>query len=540
MVASVPFSLTQTLFLSFFTGARLLTGDKQVLMGHENDHLVRALAPCEILQTPLGRIGLYCCMDGVILETPRGLALGGAQLMLNSLNSFSLDEASLHIPVRAGENKVFVIAANKVGPLAPPAMLEQVAKNLGIDKKHLDGAGESQIVAPDGTVLAKAPLFGEAVIYADINVADADCKLRPDGTDIFAARRPELYQPIAEKPLSEEDRQRHVASLPPVPESIRAAVLQLHAEGAAAIDEAVAAIAALPQDVALVVLPELFCFEGGVIGKAPGALPAALARADEARNRLAAATTNTPAYVVASLPFRTEAGLVQHVGFVFAGGCVAYSQPQLHLSKRHAHWLAPAALGASLRSTATPFGRLAVLVGDDSIFPEIFRVAALQDVEVAALSSTIVETWEVATGLVERAAENRINVVAASRPIHSLGLSSIVLALHREFSFWTKWTTREFDGNMNSPIVTRGPTTPDAATTIATLYPVGARNKIMSKRTHLLDSRPWYLAEQVGICGAAPAQPPPGRQARNGSNLATMVVPAVIVGLTVALRFLRK
>ena len=44
------------------------------------------------------------------METPRGLAVRGAQLLINSLNSFAFDEASLHIPVRAPENKVFVIS----------------------------------------------------------------------------------------------------------------------------------------------------------------------------------------------------------------------------------------------------------------------------------------------------------------------------------------------------------------------------------------------------------------------------------------------
>ena len=103
-------------------GELLADNTKQIYIGHENDFLETATTQGPVVQTALGRLGLYACMDGVINETPRCLALNGAQVMLNSLNSFATDEASLHIPVRAAENKVFVVAANKVGPLVPEEM----------------------------------------------------------------------------------------------------------------------------------------------------------------------------------------------------------------------------------------------------------------------------------------------------------------------------------------------------------------------------------------------------------------------------------
>src|SRR5262245_19027825 len=118
-------------------------------------------------------------MDGVICETPRALALRGAQILCNSLNSFALDEASLHVPVRAAENRVFVVAAIKVGPLIPPALLGPVSTATGIPKHHLHGAGESQIVAADSTVLARASRDREEVIIAEIALAEADDMRRP-------------------------------------------------------------------------------------------------------------------------------------------------------------------------------------------------------------------------------------------------------------------------------------------------------------------------------------------------------------------------
>jgi predicted amidohydrolase len=137
-------------------GELLADNTKQIYIGHENDFLAPAGSEGPVVATALGRLGMYACMDGVINETPRCLALNGAQVMLNSLNSFATDEASLHIPVRAAENKVFVVAANKVGPLVPEDMVDGISAATGIPVEFLSGAGESQVVAPDGTVLAIA------------------------------------------------------------------------------------------------------------------------------------------------------------------------------------------------------------------------------------------------------------------------------------------------------------------------------------------------------------------------------------------------
>ena len=74
-----------------------LLGDntKQIYIGHENDFLKKAEAPGPIVDTPVGRLGMYACMDGVINEPPRTLSLRGAQVLCNSVNSFAGDEGSL-------------------------------------------------------------------------------------------------------------------------------------------------------------------------------------------------------------------------------------------------------------------------------------------------------------------------------------------------------------------------------------------------------------------------------------------------------------
>nr|MCW1968655.1 carbon-nitrogen hydrolase family protein [Anaerolineae bacterium] len=91
-------TLTVTNILLGPDGQIVATSDKQTLMGNENNFASRAKELGPIVNTPLARFGMYSCMDGVIPETARGLALRGAQVLLNSLNSFAHDEADLHIP----------------------------------------------------------------------------------------------------------------------------------------------------------------------------------------------------------------------------------------------------------------------------------------------------------------------------------------------------------------------------------------------------------------------------------------------------------
>lgn len=429
-------------------GAVLLTTDKQVLMGSERDHLDPAAAPSPVIETPFGRVGLYSCMDGVINETPRMLAVQGAQVLLNSLNSFALDEASLHVPVRAVENKVWVVAANKVGPLVPEHSIDMVAERVGVPKELLHGAGESQIVAPDGTVVAMAPRTGEAVVVADIDVSLADLKTRSDGTDVMAARRPELYDAIVSAPVG-----RQAAA---GPASLVAAVVCPEADA----DTADLLAAALADGASLVVLPELAAIEVDDVVLALG---------------------GSDALVVLSL--LEDAA---HVGLVIGRDGVVHRQEQLHASARHAGSVGH--LGDRLDVVPTAVGRLAVVVGDDALYPETFRLAALQDADVVAVPFTTQTDQDLDPLLLERAAENRLNLAVASRP--SAGGAGMLVPLSRDFTLWGP-DRGPFNGVISRP----DPVLASAGLTTAELRPDQAVNRMVSKGTDLVDGRPWALAD---------------------------------------------
>ena len=431
--------ITATNLLHDPSGRLAGVADKLVLMGGERLHMSEAEELGDVVDTPLGRLGLYSCMDGVICEPPRLLAVRGAQVLLNSLNSFALDEASLHIPVRAAENRVWVVAANKVGTLIPERNLDEVSRSLGVPAHMLRGAGESQVVAPDGSVVAIGPREGEAVVVADIDVARADDKQRPSGTDLFAARRPEIYRPLAAQGDGRAPR--------PGDEEVPVVAVSSTAEPVAAVASAVSAGARL------VVLPEL-----------------SLALDDIAD----VAAVAGDAHVVTSVRDgdRHDAVLIDRTGIVAR-------QPQLHPSARHS-WATH--LGDTVAAVDLPWGRLALLCGEDVAFPESFRLAVLAGAEVVACATAALEPWEVSLGLVERAAENRVNIVAASTP------TSVVVPLTHDFTLWTQWSS-PFAGRISSP----DPLTGDGVVA-AVVRPAAAANKEISRATDLVAGRPWQLA----------------------------------------------
>jgi hypothetical protein len=127
-----------------------------------------------------------------------------------------------------------------------------------------------------------------------------------------------------------------------------------------------------------------------------------------------------------------------------------------------------------------PWGRLAVVVGEDSIVPEHFRLAALQDADVVVVLGEAHEPWELSLGLPERAAENRLNLVH----------SRAVFALSGDFTLWTHWEG-PFTGRISHPIITEAK--PDEDVTHAVVAPAQAANRLVSRNTDLVDGRPWRL-----------------------------------------------
>ena len=119
-----------------------------------------ALAPVD---TPAGRLGIFICADGRIPTIAAALVARGAEILVvptawvtSGRDSHALEnlQADLMIPVRARENGVPLVAANKVG----------------IEARSVAYCGKSQIVAADGSVIALASQDEETILLGTVAV----------------------------------------------------------------------------------------------------------------------------------------------------------------------------------------------------------------------------------------------------------------------------------------------------------------------------------------------------------------------------------
>lgn len=135
----------------------------------------------KVFQTDIGAIGIMICFDWYFSESMRALALQGAQLVAHPAN-LVLPHCPAAMPIRCLENKVYAITANRTG------------KELRKEGPPLKFIGMSQIVAPDSTIVARAPKKRASLIIADIDLDKTLNKSINQYNDLFNDRRPEMYQ----------------------------------------------------------------------------------------------------------------------------------------------------------------------------------------------------------------------------------------------------------------------------------------------------------------------------------------------------------
>lgn len=139
--------------------------------------------PFEVFETPVGRIGIEICYDLRFPEETRALALAGAELVAHPTNwpTAVRPLGDFMTRCRAAENQVFLATANRVG-----------------SERGTEFFGWSQIVDPLGRRLAEAGETEEALVVADVDLAEARAKqiLPVPGEyelHLFEDRRPDLY-----------------------------------------------------------------------------------------------------------------------------------------------------------------------------------------------------------------------------------------------------------------------------------------------------------------------------------------------------------
>ena len=147
----------------------------------------------------------------------------------------------------------------------------------------------------------------------------------------------------------------------------------------------------------------------------------------------------------------------------------------------------------------TPFGDLAVIVGDDHRYPETVRLAAIAGAHMVVVCWQPEANWECDLALVERAAENRISLVACGPP----GSPAATMLIDPPAdSLWNPNRSTPYDGTINTPVITRA--APGDKLLVATMHPGRAVNREVSKNTDLVGGRPWQAAAVLTTPAGSP------------------------------------
>ncbi len=126
------------------------------------------------------RLGTMICYDWRFPESARTLALKGADLIVCPSNLVTHIWRSV-MPVRAIENKTYLVVANRTGTETTNG--EEVGFN-----------GQSAIYGYNGQPLASADPAEDVVLIAEIHPAKTRDKSFNALNDIFADRRPDMYE----------------------------------------------------------------------------------------------------------------------------------------------------------------------------------------------------------------------------------------------------------------------------------------------------------------------------------------------------------
>jgi predicted amidohydrolase len=454
-------------------GAVVGTVRKKVLIGSENDFMTKDSIEPEVFETELGRIGFTTCMDGVLPETARTVALKGAQIILDSLNSHARDEGALHVPVRAAENGVFMVSSCKSGPLIPLELFSGFRNRVPMEEHLIHAPGESQIVDPRGRVLAKGGWRTDEIVYATIDPAEADEKRLPGLGDLFADRRPEVYGLLA---LPNEELPLVVAPSTVEVEPFVAAAIQTETDpileyailrGLDVLEEAA------DRGARLIVLPELYPFREGAVANDPAAAAAA---SREIARRLAAIAARREVHVVASLVEEAD-GRFHHTTVLWSPAGEQARYRQVHVREADRNW---ATAGDRFVTVDTALGRIGLLAGFDGLFVESARILASMGADLIAYSTCWRVEWEPRLALRERAAENHLTIVAANRADSPVARGAIIATVPR---FPTPWR-----GRLNPADLTES--SPGIETFVRqTVDPVASRNKLMVPQTDAIFNR---------------------------------------------------
>ena len=159
---------------------------RKQMMWHCDEIWFKPGQPSQPFSLPWGAAGMVICADARVPEIPRGLAVDGARLLLDTtcLVSSGKDPSALTnaqvgymLRTRAVENQMWVLASNKVGMEADSVVY----------------CGRSVILSPAGEIVAQAGSEFPEIIVADIPLPIGGPEAVDGALNPIEGRRPETY-----------------------------------------------------------------------------------------------------------------------------------------------------------------------------------------------------------------------------------------------------------------------------------------------------------------------------------------------------------
>jgi len=358
-----------------------------------------------VSETEFGKVGIFICADGRLPEIVRCLSLQGADILIDLTNwvTSGLEKENLTnpqveymIPTRALENRVWIIAANKIG----------------MEAKTVLYCGKSAIFTPDGKVAKIASSCQEEILFYEISLEKAINKSIDNQINIIDDRIPELYselvQPTDSLPIySMMGKKSNPKNLNPV-----TAVVQMEFEDKfkkylQKIEFFINNL--LEQEVNIIVFPECdFVFpENGeeIIDK--------LKQITKDRKMLCAITLVEKA---AQSYYKTT--------FLIDSGKLRGKYRKTHLEREEKNFFSPGDLGLPVFKTS--YGFIGVMIGYEGIFPEIARTLTLKGADLIIWPSKFSNDRQINICR-SRGAENKI-FVACSNSISHQGSGHSLIA----------------------------------------------------------------------------------------------------------------
>jgi len=354
-----------------YYNSAVLIGPNGIIGKHRKSHSYIAepkwSAPGQehlVFETDIGKIGILICMDIHFIETARLIALQDADIIIHISNWLGERTPAPYWISRAFENSCYLIESNRWG-------LERTVQF----------SGGSCVINPDGTI-ASVIDKGDGIAYANIDISWAREK-KVLNEKIFNDRRPEMYLNLPTDPYLWNPLDFfNLYGLNPLPKGKKSLVsivqMSSNKDSKKNLENIFKYLdKAKSEKSELVVFPELILT--GHLNKNKSAVE----KDDPKILGLAKYANKNQMYIYFGFAEKKDNEYFNSSMLLGPEGILGIYR-KVHLNKEDRAW---ASEGNEWKFVDTKIGRIGMLIGYDSVFPESARCLGLYGCDIVLCSS---------------------------------------------------------------------------------------------------------------------------------------------------------